>query len=174
MAEDNKKSIDELQTSADSLLARLNVSLGGEAAKADGAEGNPAGASKVNAGENAPDDKFNALYEKYLGESPSQNGAGGDFEAWHGRIGDVQKESGGETPKIPDVDESIKQAETFSETLPENSSETGKSASEDDEYWAMMKTVHITSPKKDDTKQNTAAPTADTAEVYPDILRKNI
>lgn len=174
MAEDNKKSIDELQTSADSLLARLNVSLGGEAAKADGAEGKPAGASKVNAGENAPDDKFNALYEKYLGESPSQNGAGGDFESLHGRIVDLQKESGGETPKIPDVDESIKQAETFSETLPENSAETGKSASEDDEYWAMMKTVHITAPKKDETKQNTAAPTADTAEVDTDKLRKNI
>ena len=33
MAEENKKSIDELQTSADSLLARLNGQLGAEASK---------------------------------------------------------------------------------------------------------------------------------------------
>ena len=42
MAEENKKSIDELKTSADSLLARLNSQLGAESAKTDGAEERPA------------------------------------------------------------------------------------------------------------------------------------
>ena len=42
MAEENRKNIDELKTSADSLLARLNSQLDAEPAKPEGAEEKPA------------------------------------------------------------------------------------------------------------------------------------
>ena len=62
MAEENKKSIDELQTSADSLLARLNGQLGAEASKPE----QDVGAATPDDGHSGglTDEKYNELYEK--------------------------------------------------------------------------------------------------------------
>lgn len=170
MAEENKKSIDELKTSADSLLARLNSQLGAESAKTDGAEERPA-SSPATGG--LTDEKYSELYEKYLGGKPSESvSGGGDYESLHGRIVDLQKESGGETPKMPDVDESIKAAETFGAGLPDDVPAEGKTSAEDDEYWDMMKTACVTPVKKEETPAAAEIPSTDTVEVSE--LQKNI
>ena len=82
MAEENKKSIDELQTSADSLLARLNGQLGAEASKPE----KDVGAATPDDGHSGglTDEKYNELYEKYLGEKPSQGTGSSGYEALHG------------------------------------------------------------------------------------------
>lgn len=170
MAEENRKNIDELKTSADSLLARLNSQLDAEPAKPEGAEEKPARSAATGG---LTDEKYSELYEKYLGGKPSETGlGGGDYESLHGRIVDLQKESGGETPKVPDVDESIKQAETFGAELPDDTVGTGKSSEEDDEYWDMMKTACVTHVKKEETPAAEEAPGEDTVEAS--ALQKNI
>lgn len=150
MAEENKKSIDELQTSADSLLARLNGQLGAEASKPE----QDVGAATPDDGHSGglTDEKYNELYEKYLGEKPSRGTGSSGYEALHGRIVDLQKEVGGETPKVPDVDESIKLAEDFGAGLPDDKADIKDESDEDDEYWAMMKTVQVSPTKKEDQK----------------------
>lgn len=165
MAEENKKNIDELQTSADSLLARLNGQLGAEAPKS-GKEDAAALSGDGHSG-GLTDEKYNELYEKYLGEKPSQ-GAGSGYEALHGRIVDLQKEVGGETPKEPDVDESIKLAEDFGAGLPDDEATVKDEGDEDDEYWAMMKTVQVSPVKKEEHKPEESV-TEETSE-----LQKNI
>lgn len=159
MAEEKKKKIDELESSADSLLERLNghfdseketdKNISGEEQGKDSAAAAKAALEDTLGGE-LTDEKYSELYEKYLGVKKPESGAAG-YETLHGRILDLQKESGVEPVKEPDVGESIKDAETFvSEQDPEAADDAHNG--EDDEYWAMMKTetVKITPPKASD------------------------
>lgn len=166
MAEENKKSIDELQTSADSLLARLNGQLGAEASKSGKDEGSVRSDDGHTGG--FTDEKYSELYEKYLGEKPSQKTGSSGYEALHERIVDLQKEVGGDVPKEPDDDVGAKPSEDSGAELSEEKADVKAEGDEDDEYWAMMKTVQISPSKKEEHKSEEAV-TEETSE-----LQKNI
>ncbi len=166
MAEENKKSIDELQTSADSLLARLNGQLGAEASKSGKDEGSVMSDDGHTGG--LTDEKYSELYEKYLGEKPSQKTGSSGYEALHERIVDLQKEVGGDVPKEPDDDVGAKPSEDSGAELSEEKADVKAEGDEDDEYWAMMKTVQISPSKKEEHKSEEAV-TEETSE-----LQKNI
>lgn len=166
MAEENKKSIDELQTSADSLLARLNGQLGAEASKSGKDEGSVRSDDGHTGG--LTDEKYSELYEKYLGEKPSQKTGSSGYEALHERIVDLQKEVGGDVPKEPDDDVGAKPSEDSEAELSEEKADVKAEGDEDDEYWAMMKTVQISPSKKEEHKSEEVV-TEETSE-----LQKNI
>lgn len=166
MAEENKKSIDELQTSADSLLARLNGQLGAEASKSGKDEGSVRSDDGHTGG--LTDEKYSELYEKYLGEKPSQKTGSSGYEALHERIVDLQKEVGGDVPKEPDDDVGAKPSEDSGAELSEEKADVKAEGDEDDEYWAMMKTVQISPSKKEEHKSEEVV-TEETSE-----LQKNI
>lgn len=166
MAEENKKSIDELQTSADSLLARLNGQLGAEASKSGKDEGSVRSDDGHTGG--LTDEKYSELYEKYLGEKPSQKTGSSGYEALHERIVDLQKEVGGDVPKEPDDDVGAKPSEDSEAELSEEKADVKAEGDEDDEYWAMMKTVQILPSKKEEHKSEEVV-TEETSE-----LQKNI